>query len=80
MFEWIEFVVLFMEGDIVLKFNGKMCMIILDFDVMYGEEVLDVVIVCECEELYFKLLMVLMDDVEMDYVVLFCGVILYWLY
>lgn len=74
-----EVLVLF-EGDIILILNGSMIIRIFDFDVMYVNEFLDVVIVCECQELKLKLFIVVVDDVEMYWVIFFCGVIIYRLY
>ncbi|KAH8173010.1 PDZ-like domain-containing protein [Sarocladium implicatum] len=76
-FERNEPAVTLLEGDIVLTLNGKMCTTISDFDVMYGEDVLDAVIVRECEELHLQLPTVPTDNVETDHAVSFCGAILH---
>ncbi|KAH7275321.1 trypsin-like cysteine/serine peptidase domain-containing protein [Fusarium solani] len=76
-FERVNHPVSLLEGDIVLTLNGKMCTTISDFDVMYSHEVLDAVIVRECEEMNLQLPTVAADDVETDHAVSFCGAILH---
>ncbi|PHH72780.1 hypothetical protein CDD82_5804 [Ophiocordyceps australis] len=76
-FERGEHPVSLVEGDIVLKLNGKMCTTISDFDVMYSTDVLDAVIVRECEELHLRLPTVAAKDMETDRAVSFCGAILH---
>lgn len=66
-----------MEGDIVLTLNGKICTTISDFDVMYNNEVLDAVIVRDCEEMQLKLPTVAAEDMETTHAVSFCGAILH---
>jgi S1-C subfamily serine protease len=66
-----------LEGDIVLTLNGKICTTISDFDVMYSNDVLDAVIVRECQEVHLQLPTVSADDVETDHAVSFCGAILH---
>ena len=63
------------EGDIVLTLNGKMCTTISDFDVMYSNELLDAVVVRECEELHLQLPTTSADDIETHHAVSFCGAI-----
>lgn len=76
-FERVNQPVSLLEGDIILTLNGKICTTISDFDVMYSNEVLDAVIVRECEELHLQLATVPADDIETDHAVSFCGAILH---
>lgn len=76
-FERVDQPVSLLEGDIVLTLNGKICTTITDFDVMYSNDVLDAVIVRECEEIHLQLPTVSADDVETDHAVSFCGAILH---
>lgn len=76
-FERVNQPVSLVEGDIVLTLNGKICTTISDFDVMYTNEVLDAVVVRECEELQLQLPTVSADDTETDHAVSFCGAILH---
>ncbi|KAK4240378.1 trypsin-like cysteine/serine peptidase domain-containing protein [Achaetomium macrosporum] len=64
-----------LEGDVLLTLNGKIITKISDLDVMYSNEVLDAVIVRDCQELSLKLPTVAADDVETDHAVSFCGAI-----
>lgn len=64
-----------LEGDIVLTLNGKVCTTISDFDIMYSHEVLDAVVVRECQEMQLQLPTVSADDLETDHAVAFCGAI-----
>ncbi|KAL2022584.1 hypothetical protein VTK56DRAFT_4928 [Thermocarpiscus australiensis] len=66
-----------LEGDILLTLNGKIITKISDLDVMYSHEVLDAVVVRDCQELHLKLPTVAADDVETDRAVSFCGAILH---
>ncbi|KAL1868752.1 hypothetical protein VTK73DRAFT_3559 [Phialemonium thermophilum] len=66
-----------LEGDILLTLNGKIITKISELDVMYSHEVLDAVIVRDCEEISLKLPTVAADDVETDRAVSFCGAILH---
>ncbi|EQL03425.1 Peptidase cysteine/serine, trypsin-like protein [Ophiocordyceps sinensis CO18] len=66
-----------LEGDIVLTLDGKICTTISDFDVMYSRELLDAIIVRECEELHLQLPTVAADDMETDHAVSFCGAVLH---
>ncbi|KHN98115.1 Peptidase cysteine/serine, trypsin-like protein [Metarhizium album ARSEF 1941] len=76
-FERVNQPVSLLEGDIILTLNGKICTTISDFDVMYSNDVLDAVIVRECEELPLQLATVPADDIETDHAVSFCGAILH---
>ena len=76
-FERGEHPVSLLEGDIVLKLNGKICTTISDFDVMYTSDVLDAVIVRECEEMELQLPTVAAKDMETDHAVSFCGAVLH---
>lgn len=76
-FERVNQPVSLLEGDIILTLNGKICTTISDFDVMYSNEVLDAVIVRECEEIKLQLATVSADDIETDHAVSFCGAILH---
>ncbi|KAF5604993.1 pro-apoptotic serine protease [Fusarium pseudoanthophilum] len=66
-----------LEGDIILTLNGKICTTISDFDLMYSHELLDAVIVRECEEMHLQLPTVAADDMETNHAVSFCGAILH---
>jgi S1-C subfamily serine protease len=74
-FERGKYPVSLLEGDIVLTLNGKICTTISDFDAMYSHELLDAVIVRECEEMHLQLPTVSADDIETDHAVSFCGAI-----
>lgn len=76
-FERVNQPVSLLEGDIILTLNGRICTTISDFDVMYSNEVLDAVIVRECEEIKLQLVTVPADDIETDHAVSFCGAILH---
>ncbi|KOS17544.1 Pro-apoptotic serine protease NMA111 [Escovopsis weberi] len=76
-FERVDQPVTLLEGDIVLTLNGKICTTISDFDVMYSNELLDAVIVRNCEELRLQLPTVPADDMETNHAVIFCGAILH---
>ncbi|KAK5660499.1 hypothetical protein OQA88_13047 [Cercophora sp. LCS_1] len=66
-----------LEGDIIISLNGKLITKISDLDVMYSHEVLDAVIVRDCQELNVKLPTVAADDVETDHAISFCGAVLH---
>ncbi|KAF5874438.1 putative pro-apoptotic serine protease nma111 protein [Botrytis fragariae] len=66
-----------LEGDIILSLNGKIITRVNEFDVMYDHDVLDAVIVRDCEEMHIKLDTVSADDLETDRAVSFCGAILH---
>lgn len=66
-----------LEGDVLLSLNGKIVTKISDLDVMYSHDVLDAVVVRDCQELHLKLPTVAADDVETDRAVSFCGAILH---
>ena len=76
-FERVNQPVTLREGDVVLTLNGKICTTISDFDVMYTSDVLDAVIVRECEEIHLQLPTVSADDMETKHAVFFCGAILH---
>lgn len=65
------------EGDIILSLNGKILTRVSELDIMYSHDVLDAVIVRNCEELSLAVPTVSADDVETDHVVSFCGAILH---
>ncbi|TVY60689.1 Pro-apoptotic serine protease, partial [Lachnellula suecica] len=66
-----------MEGDVILSLNGKIITRVQELDVMYDHEVLDAVIVRDCEEMSLKIPTVSADDLETDRAVSFCGAILH---
>ncbi|KAK0701649.1 trypsin-like cysteine/serine peptidase domain-containing protein [Lasiosphaeria miniovina] len=66
-----------LEGDILLTLNGKIVTKISDLDVMYSNDVLDAVIVRDCNELNHKIPTVAADDVETDRAISFCGAIIH---
>ncbi|EFQ27733.1 PDZ domain-containing protein [Colletotrichum graminicola M1.001] len=66
-----------LEGDILLTLNGKVITRVSELDVMYSHEVLDAVIVRNCEEIHIKAHTVAADDVETDHAISFCGAILH---
>ena len=66
-----------LEGDILLTLNGKIITKVSELDVMYSHEVLDAVIVRDCQEIEMKVGTVLADDVETDHAIWFCGAILH---
>jgi S1-C subfamily serine protease len=76
-FERVNQPVSLLEWDIILTLNGKICTTISDFDIMYSNEVLDAVIVRECEEMELQLPTVSADGVETDHALSFCGAILH---
>ncbi|KAF7956747.1 hypothetical protein EAE96_004074 [Botrytis aclada] len=66
-----------LEGDIILSLNGKIITRVNEIDVMYDNDVLDAVIVRDCQEMRIKLDTVSADDLETDRAVSFCGAILH---
>ena len=64
-----------LEGDILLTLNGGLITRINELDVMYSHDVLDAVIVRNCQETHLKLPTVAAHDVETDRAVYFCGAI-----
>jgi pro-apoptotic serine protease NMA111 len=66
-----------LEGDILLTLNDKIITQVSELDVMYSHDVLDAVIVRDCEESHIKLPTVSADDVETDHAISFCGAILH---
>lgn len=76
-FERVNHPVSLLEGDVVLMLNGKICTTISDFDVMYSNEILDAVVVRDCEEMHLQLPTVLADDMETHHAVSFCGAMLH---
>uniref|UniRef100_L2GG11 Pro-apoptotic serine protease NMA111 n=2 Tax=Colletotrichum fructicola (strain Nara gc5) TaxID=1213859 RepID=L2GG11_COLFN len=66
-----------LEGDILLTLNGKVITKVSELDIMYSHEVLDAVIVRDCQELHIKAHTVAADDVETDHAISFCGAILH---
>jgi len=66
-----------LEGDILLTLNEKVITKISELDVMYNNEVLDAVIVRDCQEVSVKLPTVSADDVETDRAISFCGAVLH---
>ncbi|KAK1506822.1 PDZ domain-containing protein [Colletotrichum tamarilloi] len=66
-----------LEGDILLTLNGKVITKVSELDIMYSHEVLDAVIVRNCEEIHIKAHTVAADDVETDHAISFCGAILH---
>ncbi|KAI0132492.1 Pro-apoptotic serine protease NMA111 [Xylariales sp. AK1849] len=65
------------EGDIILTLNGKMITRVSELDIMYSHQVLDAVVVRDCEELQRRVPTVSADDVETDHAISFCGAILH---
>jgi hypothetical protein len=76
-FERVNQPVSLLEGDIILTLNGKICTTISDFDIMYSTELIDAVIVRECDELHLQLATVPANNIETDHAVSFCGAILH---
>jgi S1-C subfamily serine protease len=64
------------EGDVVLTLNGKIITRVSELDVMYDHEVLDAVIVRDCQEMHIKVPTVSAENIETDRAVSFCGAIL----
>ncbi|KAH8884863.1 trypsin-like serine protease [Thozetella sp. PMI_491] len=64
-----------LEGDILLMLNGSLITRIKELDVMYSHDVLDAVIVRNCEELNLQLPTVAAHDVETDRAISFCGAV-----
>ncbi|KAH8680869.1 trypsin-like cysteine/serine peptidase domain-containing protein [Xylariales sp. PMI_506] len=65
------------EGDIILTLNAKVITRVSELDIMYTHEVLDAVIVRDCEEIHLKVPTVSADDVETNHAISFCGAILH---
>lgn len=65
------------EGDIILTLNGRLVTRVTDFDVMYRNEVLDVVIIRKREEVSLKVHTVPTEEFETDRAVIFCGAVLH---
>ncbi|ORY65327.1 Pro-apoptotic serine protease NMA111 [Pseudomassariella vexata] len=66
-----------LEGDIILTLNGNMITKVSQFDVMYSHEVLDAVIVRDCQQMELQVPTVSADDIETDRAISFCGAILH---
>jgi S1-C subfamily serine protease len=66
-----------LEGDVLLSLNGKIITKISELDIMYSHDVLDALIVRDCQEVSLKLPTVAADDVETDRAVSFCGAVLH---
>jgi len=66
-----------LEGDILLTLKDKLITKISELDVMYSHDVLDAVIVRDCQVLHLNLPTVAADDVETDRAISFCGAILH---
>ncbi len=65
------------EGDVILTLNGKLITRVSEFDIMYDHEVLDAVIVRNCQEMNIKVPTVPTEDLETDRAVIFCGAVLH---
>ena len=65
------------EGDVILSINGKLMTRISDLDVMYDNDVLDAVIVRNCEEMRISVPTIPTEDLETDRAVIFCGAVLH---
>ncbi len=64
-----------LEGDILLTLNDGLITRIKELDVMYSHDVLDAVIVRNCQERRLQLPTVAAHDVETDRAIYFCGAI-----
>jgi S1-C subfamily serine protease len=64
------------EGDVVLTLNGKIITRVSELDVMYDHDVLDAVIVRDCEEMHIQVPTVSAQNIETDRAVSFCGAVL----
>ncbi|KAI9847622.1 MAG: hypothetical protein M1837_002196 [Sclerophora amabilis] len=65
------------EGDVILSLNGQLITRLSELDVMYGNDVLDAVIVRRCQEMHMKVPTAPTDDLETDRAVIFCGAIIH---
>ncbi len=66
-----------MEGDVLLKLNGKLITRVSELDVMYDQEVLDALILRNRQEVQIQVPTVPTEDLETDHVVVFCGAVLH---
>lgn len=64
------------EGDIILTLNGKLITQVSHFDVMYGSEYLDAVIIRKRQQVELRIPTVLTSDLETDRAIIFCGAVL----
>ncbi|KAH7328221.1 trypsin-like cysteine/serine peptidase domain-containing protein [Stachybotrys elegans] len=74
-FERVNQPVSLLEGDIILTLNGKICTTISDFDIMYSNDVLEALIIRDCEVMQLEIQTVSADDIETDHAVSFCGAV-----
>ncbi|KAI5797740.1 trypsin-like cysteine/serine peptidase domain-containing protein [Geopyxis carbonaria] len=65
------------EGDLILSVNGKVMTRISELDVMYDNDMLDMVIMRNCKEVHLKVPTVSTDGLETSRVVIFCGAVLH---
>jgi S1-C subfamily serine protease len=65
------------EGDIILTLNDKLITRVSDLDIMYSNDVLDVVVVRKQEEVRLNVPTVPTSELETDRVVAFCGAVLH---
>jgi len=66
-----------LEGDVLLTLNGKLITRVSELDVMYTADVLEAVIVRDCEEMRLTLATAAADDMETHHAVSFCGAVLH---
>jgi len=65
------------EGDIILTLNDKLITRVSDLDIMYSNDVLDVVVVRKQQEVRLSVPTVPTSELETDRVVAFCGAVLH---
>jgi len=65
------------EGDLIISINGKIMTRITDLDVMYDHDMLDMVVMRNCEEMTLRVPTISTEDLETHRVVVFCGAVLH---
>lgn len=66
-----------LEGDIILTIGDKLITRVSDLDIMYNNDLLDVLVVRKNEEVRLQVATVPTSELETDRVVAFCGAILH---
>jgi hypothetical protein len=64
------------EGDVILTLNGQLMTRVSEFDIMYGQETLDALIVRNGKEMEIEISTVSTADLETDRALIFCGAVL----
>ncbi|KAK9431261.1 trypsin-like cysteine/serine peptidase domain-containing protein [Lipomyces doorenjongii] len=65
------------EGDVILSVNGKTLTRVSELDVMYDQEILDMIVVRRRKEIQLKVPTVSTENLETDRIIIWCGAILH---